>query len=86
MDLYTIIAGIVSFVLGIGAVAPYLSKIKKGLHIAKEALDVPLALRTAIDNLEKSLADGQLDPSEVEQIVKDYKEIVKQIEEVKQLL
>lgn len=85
MDFSQVISVVISFVLGISAVMPYVAKLKKGFQYAKELLDVPEAAMDIVEAAEKALEDGNISQQEVKQIVDLSKNLLKQVNEVKEL-
>jgi len=86
MDIVQMLSIVISFVLGLGAVLPFLNKAKGVLNIVKEALDVPKSALVLVENVEKALEDNNISEAEIKQLIKDYKDLLLQIDELKKLL
>lgn len=85
MDLTAIIATVVSFILGIGAVWQFLQKKKVFLilDIVDEALDVPEAVNTLVSKFNLAVKDQDLSTQEIEELKVEFLNLKTQIDQAK---
>jgi len=83
--MYDLIMTIIGIALGIGALAPYVLKLKNIIKNVKEILDVPAAASDLSAVVDKVLADNVITDDEKVELAQAYAELKKQFNEAKEL-